>query len=82
MFSGEFRRGNLSGLLKDNSGSQFKSLTRGLDRGNSAAQSKEDLVDISSTSNDIFFSKGIRGNSSRANYVKTTRDAPMVLSSI
>jgi hypothetical protein len=82
MISGEFRRGNLSGLLRDNSGSQFKSISRGLDRGNSAAQSKENLVDISSTSNDIFFSKGLKSSSSRTNNIKSSRDGPMVLSAI
>lgn len=44
--SGEFRKGNLSGLLRDSSGSQF----RALKRGESSTRSKENLVDMSITS--------------------------------
>ncbi|CDW86995.1 serine threonine-protein kinase nek2 [Stylonychia lemnae] len=59
--SGEFRNGNLSGLLRDSSGSQFKSLTRALNRNSSNAQSKENLVDISTTSSNdkLAFNKGM-----------------------
>lgn len=59
--SGEFKKGNLSGLLRDSSGSQFKSLTRGLNRNNSNVQSKENLVDIStnSSSDKLAFNKGL-----------------------
>lgn len=74
MVSGEFRSGNLSGLLRDNSGIQFKSMSRGLDRGNSAAQSKENLVDMSTTSNEMLFTKGLKINSGRSGILKSSRE--------
>ena len=51
MHSGEFKKGNLSGLLRDSSGSQFRMLKRG----DSGTQSKENLVDMSMTSNELGF---------------------------
>ena len=74
MTSGEFKRGNLSCLLRDNSGSQFKSLTRGLNRADSGVQSKENLIDMSTTSNDIFSSKGIKHTQKNLNIMKTSRE--------
>ncbi len=50
MHSTEFKKGNLSGmLLRDSSGSQFKVLKRG----ESGTQSKENLGDMSMTSNEL-----------------------------
>ena len=59
--SSEFRNGNLSGLLRDSSGAQFKSLSRGL-RNNSNLQSKENLVDVSTTSSNdkLAFNKNLQ----------------------